>query len=56
MAEQTAALQVRAAREARDRVAAMTPEERARLGLPDEGWERVFLNRFGLDEDDLGEA
>jgi hypothetical protein len=33
----------------------MTSEERARLNLPTEGWERVFLARFGVDEDDLGE-
>src|SRR5919198_4102425 len=52
LAEQTAGLHVRAARDALEQVAAMTPEERARLNLPDEGWERVFLARFGLDEHD----
>ena len=39
---------VEAARASRARIAAMTPEERARLGLPEHGWERVVWGGMGL--------
>ena len=55
-AERTAALmaasQVNLARQARARIAAMTPEERARMGLPEVGWERVVWGGIGLEEDE----
>lgn len=37
---------------ARARVAAMTPEERKAMGLPEVGWERVVWGGIGLDDDD----
>ena len=40
------------ARESRARIAAMTPEERAALGLPEHGWERVVWGGLGLEQDD----
>jgi hypothetical protein len=45
MADQDAALD-------RARIAAMTPEERAAMGLPAVGWERVVWGGIGLDEDE----
>jgi hypothetical protein len=33
-------------------IAAMTPTERAAMGLPEVGWERVGWGGLGLDEDD----
>ncbi len=54
--EETADLMARArvteARRARERIAAMTPEQRAGMGLPEVGWERVVWGGIGLDEDD----
>jgi hypothetical protein len=60
-AEQTAALmarvmsndaQVQMAREARANIAKLSPEERAKMGLPDTGWERVVWGGLGWDEDE----
>jgi hypothetical protein len=54
--DETADLMARArvteARRARERIAAMTPEQRAAMGLPEVGWERVVWGGIGLDEDD----
>jgi SMI1 / KNR4 family (SUKH-1) len=50
-AELMARTQVEEARKARARIAAMTPEERAAMGLPAAGWERVVWGGIGLDED-----
>jgi hypothetical protein len=44
--------QVREARAARARIAAMTPEARAKLGLPEVGWERVVWGGIGLEDDE----
>ena len=52
MADLMASTQVREARAARARIAAMTPEERAALGLPEVGWERVVWGGIGLEEDE----
>ena len=43
--------QIRQAREARARIAAMSLEERRRMGLPDVGWEKVVWGGLGLEED-----
>lgn len=43
---------VRAARAARETIARMTPEERAAMGLPEVGWERVVWGGIGLEDDD----
>ena len=60
-AEQTADLmahvlsddvQVRMAREARENIARMSPQERAAMGLPEVGWERVVWGGLGWVEDD----
>jgi hypothetical protein len=40
------------ARKARARIAAMTPEERAAMGLPETGWEQVVWGGIGLEEDE----
>ncbi len=45
-------VQVRMAREARAKIAGMRPEERAAMGLPEAGWERVVWGGLGWDEDD----
>ena len=50
--EQLDASTIRQARESRAMIAAMTPEERAAMGLPEVGWERVVWGGIGLDEDD----
>jgi hypothetical protein len=52
MADGLKAAQVKAARESRARIAAMSPEERRAMGLPDEGWERVVWGGLGLEEDE----
>lgn len=44
--------QVRMAREARARIRQMTPDERAKMGLPEVGWERVVWGGLGWDEHD----
>ena len=60
-AEQTADLmarvmsndaQVQMAREARAMIARLSPEERAKMGLPETGWERVVWGGLGWDEDE----
>ena len=40
------------AREARENIARMSPEERAAMGLPEVGWERVVWGGLGWVEDD----
>ena len=40
------------ARASRAAIAAMTPEQRAAMGLPAEGWERVVWGGLGLDPDE----
>ena len=52
MADLMARARVTEARRARERIAAMTPEQRAAMGLPEVGWERVVWGGIGLDEDD----
>ncbi|HEY5629709.1 MAG TPA: SMI1/KNR4 family protein [Candidatus Limnocylindrales bacterium] len=42
------------ARAARASIAAKTPEERAAMGLPEVGWERIVWGGIGLDEEDGG--
>jgi hypothetical protein len=44
--------QVQQAREARAMIGRMTPEERAKTGLPAVGWERVVWGGLGWDEDE----
>jgi hypothetical protein len=44
------------ARAARARIAAMTAEQRAELGLPEQGWERVVWGGIGLEPDQPGDA
>ena len=51
MAELMARSQVDEARKARAHIAAMTPEARAAMGLPEVGWEKVVWGGIGLDED-----
>jgi SMI1/KNR4 family protein SUKH-1 len=51
MQEQMASYQVKAAREARESIGRMTPQERAKMGLPEVGWERVVWGGIGLDEE-----
>ena len=48
--------QVEEARKARAHIAAMTPEARAAMGLPEVGWEKVVWGGIGLDEDGEVEA
>ena len=45
-------VQVRMAREARANIAKKTPEERAAMGLPAVGWEKVVWGGLGWDEDE----
>jgi hypothetical protein len=52
MAEMLARSQVDEARRSRATIAAMTPEQRAQMGLPEVGWERVVWGGIGLDEDE----
>jgi hypothetical protein len=56
VAELMARSQVEEARKARAQIAAMTPEARAAMGLPEVGWERVVWGGIGLDEDDDGDG
>lgn len=56
MAEVMARSQVEEARKARAQIAAMSPEARAAMGLPEVGWERVVWGGIGLDEDDDGDG
>jgi hypothetical protein len=44
--------QIQQAREARAMIGRMTPDERARMGLPEVGWERVVWGGLGWDEDE----
>jgi hypothetical protein len=59
-AEETAELMARSqaeeARKARAHIAAMTPEARAAMGLPEVGWEKVVWGGIGLGEDEDGAA
>jgi hypothetical protein len=50
--ERMASTMVDEARKARARIAAMTPEERAAMGLPETGWEQVVWGGIGLEEDE----
>jgi hypothetical protein len=43
--------QVRQAREARAVIRRMSPEERAKMGLPETGWEKVVWGGIGWDEE-----
>lgn len=52
MAEQTRLATIQQARESRAMIAAMTPEQRAAMGLPEVGWEEIVWGGIGLDEDD----
>jgi hypothetical protein len=54
MAEMMARSQVEEARRSRAMIAAMTPEERAAMGLPEVGWERVVWGGLGLDDEPTG--
>lgn len=54
MAEMLARSQVEEARRSRAMIAAMTPEERAAMGLPEVGWERVVWGGLGLDDEPTG--
>lgn len=51
MAEQMRDYQLKAAREARASIGRLTSEQRAAMGLPEVGWERVVWGGIGLDED-----
>jgi len=51
MQDRIRASEIKSAREARANIAAMTPEQRAAMGLPEVGWERVVWGGIGLDED-----
>ncbi len=51
IADQVQASMIEQARAARARIAEMSPEERAKMGLPEVGWERVVWGGLGLDED-----
>jgi hypothetical protein len=42
---------VAAARTARAHIAAMTPQQRVQIGLPEQGWERVVWGGLGLEPD-----
>jgi hypothetical protein len=49
--EQMRDYQLKAAREARASIGRLTSEQRAAMGLPEVGWERVVCGGIGLDED-----
>lgn len=51
-AESMRRYQIDTARKARAEIARMSPEQRAAMGLPEVGWERVVWGGIGLDEDD----
>jgi hypothetical protein len=55
MVERMATSMVEDARRSRARIAAMTPEQRAAMGLPEVGWERVVWGGLGLEEDSPGQ-
>jgi hypothetical protein len=38
------------ARKARARIASLSPEERAAMGLPEVGWEKIFWGGLGWDD------
>jgi hypothetical protein len=42
---------IQTARESRARIAAMTPEQRAAMGLPETGWEQAVWGGLGLEPD-----
>jgi hypothetical protein len=50
--EQLASSEIQQARESRAMIAAMSPEERAAMGLPEVGWEKVVWGGIGLESDD----
>ena len=50
--EQLASSEIQQARESRAMIAAMSPEERAAMGLPEVGWEQVVWGGIGLEPDD----
>ena len=50
--ERADASMIEDARRSRAMIAAMTPAERAAMGLPEVGWEQVVWGGIGLDEDD----
>jgi hypothetical protein len=52
LAPRLAEYRVEEARRARARIGAMTPEERAAMGLPEVGWERVVWGGLGWDPDE----
>jgi hypothetical protein len=52
MEKRMQASMVEDARRSRARIAAMTPEERAAMGLPEVGWEKVVWGGIGLQEDE----
>jgi len=56
MADLMARAQVEDARKARAHIAAMTPEARAAMGLPEAGWEKVVWGGIGLEEDGDGDG
>ena len=52
--EQLASSEIQQARESRAMIAAMTPAERAAMGLPEVGWEKVVWGGIGLEPDEDG--
>ena len=54
--EQLDASTIRQARESRAAIAAMTPEQRAAMGLPEVGWERVVWGGIGLEGEESSET
>lgn len=52
--DQMRASMIQSARESRAMIAKMTPVERAAMGLPEVGWERVVWGGLGLDDEDSG--
>jgi hypothetical protein len=51
VAERTQASMLQEARKARERIGAMTVEERRAMGLPDVGWEKVVWGGLGWEDD-----
>ncbi|NJD27447.1 MAG: SMI1/KNR4 family protein [Chloroflexi bacterium] len=51
MQEQLEASTIAQARAARATIAAMTPEQRAAMGLPEVGWEKVVWDGIGLEDE-----
>jgi SMI1/KNR4 family protein SUKH-1 len=54
MANRMRASQIEQARESRRIIAAKTPEERAAMGLPEVGWQKVVWGGIGLEDDAAG--